>query len=122
MQVAILMTTLSDPEPDLLNHVSGVLLGPVQIRLVEGRFARVQICLRRVDPFRALENLPESVQYKEDGDINVRSDEAIHGPWAEGIEPVEYNDYGEERKREPRRVWLKRRFEHQSVAVDSLRN
>ena len=80
----------------------------------------MDVCLRRVDPVRALEELPEDVQEEIDGDTDVRSDEVLVVPRGPDIEAVEENDDREEEEGKPREVWLEGRLKHEGIAVDSL--
>ena len=50
-----------NPKPDLLENVPWVLIRPVQIRCIQGRFSSLDIGFGGIDPFCFLENLPEEI-------------------------------------------------------------
>ena len=95
--------------PDLV--VDGVLSGP-------------DVSLAGLDKLGALENLPEEVQGKVNWNVDVSSQEISSCPLSldEDTETTEDNDDAEVDQGEPRSVWLPLGFEHQSVAVNALRN
>lgn len=66
---------LCDPEPDLLEDVSGNQLRPVAVLGIEGCLSGGDVCVDGLDPGRTLEDLPEEVEAEEDGDTEVGGEE-----------------------------------------------
>ena len=90
---------LAQPEPELLQHIPGVLFRPDFS--VQSSLARPDIGLSRLDKLGPLEDLPENVQEHEDGNADIGNEEAADGvvllrPWvvvpSEDIETVEEDD------------------------------
>ena len=67
---------LRQPKPEALDPVARLKVRPVRILGVQLGLARVQVGLLRLDPARALDDLPDKVQAEEDGDADVRREEA----------------------------------------------
>lgn len=67
----LIFSSLSDPKPDLLEHVPRLKLWPNLG--IDRSFARVNICFVGLDKWRALEDLPEKVEDEVDGynDVTV---------------------------------------------------
>jgi len=115
-------TRLCNPEPDSLEYIARMLLGPhlVVNRVLSGPNVR----LASAHKARALEDLPEEVQHEEDGDVDVGREEVGRGPVAidEDGKAIEDDDDTKVDEREPGRVWLPLGFEDEGVAVNVLRN
>ena len=110
-----------DPEPDLLEDVSGDLHGPVQVSRIQSRFAGVEVHIDGVDEPGALDQFPGEEEDEEDRDADIGGDEVVDAEGvAEGVEAVEDDDHGEEDQGGPGGVGLEGGFEHESVSVDSL--
>ena len=91
---------------------------------IQRRLAGGDVRLRRRDPPRPLEDLPEQEQGEIDWDAYIGRDEVVHikalRRAGEDVETVEQSDEGEEDEAEPCRVWLESRLEDEGVAVDTL--
>lgn len=107
------------PEPDPLDHISGITLGPHDG--IKSSLATVQVSLRRVPPLRPLEDLPEEEQPEVDGNADIVGDEGIDVKAASnGVEAIEEDNETEEGKADPREVGLEWGLEDQGVAVNAL--
>jgi len=111
---------LSNPEPDLLKEVSGVLLRPDLS--IHGSLARPDISLGRLDEGFTLEHLPEEIEDDVDGDTDVSSDEVIDAPvtLGEDCEPVEQQDHAEVGQGDVCSPRLPLALHDEAVAVDTL--
>ena len=81
----------------------------------------MEIRLRRVYPFRPLEELPEGIEQEVNGDTDISGDEIVDRERRKGIEAVEEKDQGEKDQGDPAEVGLKGRLEDERIAVDALR-
>jgi len=85
--------------------------------------ARPDVGLGGANKLWSFPDFPEKVQDKEDWNIDVGDNEALHIKFAnEHIEAVEDNDYAEVDKSEPSSVWLIWRLEDEGVSIDILSN
>lgn len=114
------MHRLCNPVPDLLDEVLGHLLGPNLG--VEGGLAGPDVCVLGLDECGTLEDLPEGIEGKVDGDADISGDEVLDGPVSgcEDIEAVEDDDDGEVGEGEVCGVGLEPGAEDQVLAVNSL--
>jgi hypothetical protein len=98
---------LCNPEPDLLEHIPRMTLGPDNG--VKGSLATVKIRISGVDEVSALEDSPEEIETKVDWDSDVVGDEALVIEAAgNGVEAVEEDDEAEENGCGVCEVWLER--------------
>jgi hypothetical protein len=117
---------LTQPEPELLEDVPGDLFGPNLS--IKGCFSTPDVGVGWLDKLGALEYLPERVEQEENGHTNVSSEEISEltgSPLAgmgEDSKAVEEDDQTKVDQGEPSKVWLIRRPEHQSLAINTLRN
>ncbi|EZF74120.1 hypothetical protein H105_04130, partial [Trichophyton soudanense CBS 452.61] len=109
---------LCDPEPYLLEDVSGDLLWPLDG--VHGGLSGEDIRFGGRDPAGALENLPEDEEGEVEGDADVGGEEGLEAEGLEGVEAVEEDDDGEEDEGDPCEIGLEGRLEEEGVAVDAL--
>lgn len=92
---------------------------------VHGRLATPNVCLCRLDHFRALEDLPEGEQDEENWNTHVGREEIgklRRSPWScgENFEAVEQDDQSEVSEGYPRSVRLPYTLENKGIAVDTL--
>ena len=92
----------------------------MSISLVENSFPGRDIGFSRIDEPCPLEYFPECVQRKEDGDPDIRRQEIGGIEFIKDPEAVEDDDHGKVAKRHPSSIRLPRRFEDQSVPVNTL--
>lgn len=70
--------SLCNPEPDLLDPISWVVLWP-HLR-IKRSLASPNIRFVRLDELGPLEDLPEEIEAEIDGNSNIRGDEILHAP------------------------------------------
>jgi hypothetical protein len=62
--------SLRNPKPDLLSHIPGKAFWPHNS--IQGGLASINVCLGRVAPVSALEDLPEQEETKVDWDLMMK--------------------------------------------------
>lgn len=86
----------SYPEPHLFKRVPRLSLGPIQVRSIERRLSRVNICLGWWNPTGTLENFPKGKEGEVNWDANISSDEIVYYPWLKNMETVKDKNYRKE--------------------------
>jgi len=114
-----------NPEPNPLDNVSWLWVGPLSILSIQGRLSGCNIGVFWLDYWRPLENLPEAIEEEEDRDADVGGQEIRYIPVLmvlanKDVETVKEDNEGKEDEGCPSGVWLEMTLEYKSVAINAL--